>query len=77
MPSDKFEQINAGETASIENTKAKPLALSVTCDNGCEIKLELQPGQILSFSAGEANAELALHDGDASALRIIKPGAAT
>jgi hypothetical protein len=77
MPSDKSENIIAGETASIENTKSKPLKLSVTCDNGCELKLELQPGQIISFTPGEANAELVLHDGDASALRIIKPGAAT
>ena len=67
------EAIAAGETASIENTHSAPMAISIVSENGCKVELELAPAQVLNFSAGDANAVLALHEGDPSRLRIIKP----
>ena len=67
------EAIAAGETASIENIRSAPLSISVTSENGCKVEIELAPKQILSFTAGDANAMLVLHDADPSCLRIIKP----
>jgi invasion protein IalB len=67
------EAILAGDTASIENTHTAALAICLCSENGCKIEIELAPGQILSFAAGTANAELVLRSGDPAGLRVIKP----
>jgi hypothetical protein len=71
------EPILAGELASIENTLSSPLSISLVCDNGSHVDLELLPGQVLGFCAGDANAKLVLHEGDAAGLRVIKPESAS
>ena len=70
---DTNESIAAGETASIENTRSAPLSISLVSENGCKVDLELAPAQVLNFTAGDANAQLVLHNGDPSCLRVIKP----
>lgn len=71
--SETAEKIRAGDKASIENTKKKPLAISLLSDSGCEIEFELMPGQVVGFSAGTTDAQVILHQGDPAALLIIKP----
>jgi hypothetical protein len=71
--SDSLEKISAGEQASIENTHSTALALSVISDNGCQVEIELMPGQVLGFSAGDTDAKIVLHHGDPAGLLIIKP----
>jgi hypothetical protein len=69
------EKVMAGETASIENIHASALSISLSSEDGCKVAIDLAPGQVLGFTAGNANAELTLHDGDPAGLRVIKPGA--
>ena len=71
------EAISAGETASIENTDTEKLSISLICSNDCRVGIELEPGQILAFSAGSANAKVVLHHGDPAKLLIIKPESAS
>lgn len=71
------ETLFAGEKISIENTQSSPLAISVECANGCQIALDLLPGQSLGFSPGEADATLTLRDGDPAGLLLIRPETAT
>ncbi|MBS3803253.1 MAG: hypothetical protein KGY54_01810 [Oleiphilaceae bacterium] len=71
--SQKVENILPGETASIENTDAEPLFISVTCDRGCCLEMELMPGQAVTFSSGDLDAQVMLHSGDPSNLLVIKP----
>lgn len=67
------EKFMAGETASIENIHSRALSISLNCEDGSKLTLELAPGQVIGFTAGQCNAELLLHDGDPSCLRVIKP----
>ncbi|MDY6984203.1 MAG: hypothetical protein SV422_14050 [Pseudomonadota bacterium] len=67
------EKFMAGETASIENIHSRALSISLNGEDGGKLTLELAPGQVISFTAGQCNAELLLHDGDPSCLRVIKP----
>ena len=71
--SDSLEKISAGEQATIENTQSASLTISVISDSGCQVELELLPGQVLAFSAGDADAKIVLHQGDPAGLLIIKP----
>ena len=71
--SDNIEPIFAGETASLENIQGEPLSISLHCDNGCHIEIDLLPGQVMEFSAGNADARVVLHHGDPDGLSVIKP----
>jgi hypothetical protein len=71
------EKVMAGETASIENVHSAALSISLSNEDGCKFDLELVPGQILSFTAGQVSADLVLHHGDPRGLRVIKPGASS
>lgn len=74
---DSVEVILAGETASIENTQSTALSISLISDNGCHMEIELRPGQVVGFSAGNANAKVILHHGDPAGLLVIKPESAS
>jgi hypothetical protein len=67
----------AGETASIENIHAQALSISLSSEDGCKVALDLAPGQVLGFTAGNLNVDLTLHNGDPAGLRVIKPGTVT
>jgi hypothetical protein len=71
------EKVMAGETASIENIHARALSISLNSEDGCKVQLDLAPGQVLGFTAGNANVDLTLHNGDPAGLRVIKPGTVT
>lgn len=71
------ETIPANETASIENSGSAALSISLDCGNGCRVVLQLAPGQALELTTGELEASVALHDGDAKSLLIIKPETAS
>lgn len=72
--SDKlFEEIPAGDVVSIEHSQSTGIHISVHCDGGSRFDIELAPGQVLGFTAGDEGAKIFLHDGDPSALLIIKP----
>lgn len=71
------QTINAAETASVENAGSESLSLSLICDNGCRVDLELSAGQALEFTAGDANATIVLHHGDPKNVLIIKPESAS
>lgn len=71
--SDRFEKIAAGEKATIENIHREVLSISLINDSGCELEIELRPGQVVGFSAGSSDAKVVLHHGDPSGLLIIKP----
>jgi hypothetical protein len=77
MAERSHEKVMAGETASIENIHASALSISLNSEDGCKVALDLAPGQVLGFTAGKANVELTLHDGDPGGLRVIKPGTST
>lgn len=68
-----FEKISAGEKASIENTKSQPLAVSLQSDSGCCVEIDLAPGQVLTFAAGEVDAKVILPQGNPSGLLIVRP----
>ena len=67
------EKVMAGETASIENVHSSALSISLDGEDGCKVALELAPRQIMTFTAGQANVQLTLHNGDPAGLRVIKP----
>ncbi|MWJ28551.1 hypothetical protein GPM19_10085 [Halomonas sp. ZH2S] len=69
-----FEKIFSDETASIENTASIPLSISLVSDSGCQVEMELKPGQVINFSAGSMDANVILHNGDPANLLVIKPG---
>jgi hypothetical protein len=71
------ETLFAGEKISIENTQSSALAISVESVNGCQVALDLLPGQSLSFSPGEVDAKLILRNGDPAGLLLIRPETAT
>ncbi|GGO85708.1 hypothetical protein GCM10011348_34880 [Marinobacterium nitratireducens] len=71
------ETIPAGDMASIENIHSQELSISLICSDGCRVDIELVPGQVLEFSAGDGNARVVLHHGDPSKLLIIKPDSAS
>lgn len=71
------ETIRAGDMASIENTAAKELSISLVCGEGCRVDLELAPGQVLELSAGSLDVQVILHRGDPASLLIIKPDSAS
>ncbi|MDO8272930.1 MAG: hypothetical protein Q7U82_13610 [Gammaproteobacteria bacterium] len=71
------EKIGAGESANIENTGSEKLSISMICSNGCRVDMELAPGQMLEFSAGNSDARVVLHHGDPADLLIIKPESAS
>ena len=73
QPTPSSEKFMAGETASIENIHSRALSISLNGEDGSKVTLELAPGQIIGFTAGQCNAELTLHEGDSSCLRVIKP----
>lgn len=75
--SDINQSINAAETASVENAGSESLSLSLICNNGCRVDLELLAGQALEFTAGDSNATIVLHHGDPKNLLIIKPESAS
>ena len=67
------EKVMAGETAIIENLHSSALSISLDGEDGCKVALDLAPRQVMTFTAGQANVQLTLHNGDPSCLRIIKP----
>ena len=67
------EKVMAGETATIENTHTAALSISLATEDGCKVELELAPGQVLGFTAGQTSAQLTLNGGDPAGLRVIKP----
>lgn len=69
----KLEKIPAGEKASITNNGKKSLVISISSEGGCNLAMELLPGQTIGFEAGETSASVALHEGDPANLLIIKP----
>ncbi len=71
------EIIGAGEMASIENTHSEELSISLICGCGCQVDMELAPGQVLELSAGSSDAKIVLHHGDPDNLIIIKPESAS
>lgn len=71
--SDHVEKISAGEKASIENTRSTALSISLVSESGCHFEIELMPGQVMGFAAGDADATVVLHQGDPAGLLIIKP----
>lgn len=71
------EIISAGETASIENTHSEKLSISLLCGKDCRVGIELAPGQVVEFAAGDSDAKLVLHHGDPANLLIIKPESAS
>jgi len=71
------ETISAGNMASIENTHSEELSISLICGDGCQVDIELAPGQVLEFSAGNLDAKVVLHHGDPANLLIIKPESAS
>jgi hypothetical protein len=73
MTDNPCEEIPAGDTVSIENSQSSGLQISVRCDSGSRFDIELSPGQILGFSAGDEGAKIFLHEGDPASLLIIKP----
>lgn len=75
--SDISETISAGDTASIENTHLEKLSISIICSKYCRMDIELAPGQVLGFTAGDSDAEVVLHQGDPANLLIIKPDSAS
>jgi hypothetical protein len=75
--SDILEKIFAGEKASIENTQSIPLSISLVSDDGCQIEMELMPGQVVGFAAGSVDAKIILHHGDPAGLLVIKPESAS
>lgn len=75
--SDISETISAGDTASIENTHSEKLSISIICSKYCRMDIELAPGQVLGFTAGDSDAEVVLHQGDPANLLIIKPDSAS
>jgi hypothetical protein len=72
-PSDHFETISAGETASVENVTANALSVSLQGSHGSHIELELLPGQIIGVGAGNDEIRILLHEGDPADLLVIKP----
>lgn len=71
------ETLFAGEKISIENTQSSALAISLECANGCQVALDLLPGQSVGFSPGDTDATLTLRDGDPAGLLVIRPETAT
>lgn len=67
------EKVAAGEKASIENTQSTALSISLISDSGCNFDIELMPGQVIAFGAGNSDAQVILHQGNPAALLIIKP----
>jgi hypothetical protein len=72
-----FDEIPAGETVSIENSKDAGLKLRLVCNSGSEFNFELLPGQALGFTADREGAKIFLVEGDPKSLLIIKPETAT
>lgn len=71
------EQFSAGESASIENTHSENLSISLHCGKECRVDIELAPGQVVEFNAGNSEAKVVLHHGDPARLLIIKPESAS
>lgn len=76
-PLDINQHISAAETASVENVGSEALSLSLICDNGCRIDLELAEGRALKLTAGDSGAKIVLHHGDPKNLLIVKPETAS
>ncbi|NMT65055.1 hypothetical protein [Marinobacter orientalis] len=76
-PADIDETIRAGDTASIENTASEKLSVSLICSDACRVDIDLEPGQVLDFSAGSSDAKIVLHNGDPVNLLIIRPESAS
>lgn len=74
---DVGERIGAGESASIENTHTAKLSISLFCGDACRVDIDLGPGQVLEFTAGNSDAKVVLHHGDPANLLIIKPESAS
>lgn len=77
MTHDLFDEIQAGDTVSIENTDKSGLHISLICNGGSHLEIELLPGQSLGFSAGATGAKVVLHKGNPEGLLVIKPETAT
>jgi hypothetical protein len=73
QPASNSEKFMAGESASIENIHSNALSISLNGEDGSKLALDLAPGQVITFTAGQCNAELTLHQGDPACLRVIKP----
>lgn len=71
------ETIFAGEKVSIENTQSSALSISIDCKDGCQLDLDLMPGQIIGFSAGDLDAKVVLRSGDPAGLLLIRPESAS
>ena len=71
------ETIGAGEVANIENTHSEKLSISLHGGKGCRVSIELAPGQVVEFCAGDSEAKVVLHHGDPANLLIIKPESAS
>lgn len=72
-----FETIFPGDRASIENTSQSKVAIKLVSDNGYQVEIELEPGQIIGFTSGPAEADVIITKGEAEKILIIKPQVAT
>lgn len=77
QPSDYFEIIAPGETASVENVTNAALPLSFLAGNGSYLQFDLLPGQIIELGAGNEATRIVLREGDPSGLLVIKPESAS
>jgi hypothetical protein len=74
---DIYDEVSVNETASIENTGADNLSVSLICNTGCRVVFELVPGQVVELAGGSSGAKIILHHGDPDNLLIIKPESAS
>ena len=71
------ETIFPGEKITIENTHSAALSLQFESSNGCLLDLDLLPGQVLGFAAGDVEAKVILLNGDPAGLLLIRPESAS
>lgn len=69
-----FEQVEPGETMSVENVDDSELSIRIETADGTRLDLELVPGQVIELTAGDSAAQLLLmRDADPSGLLVMKP----
>ena len=68
----QVDEIQAGHTATIENTGAKPVAIGIEIADS-RLEMELAAGQMVEVATGESGGRVSLRKGDPSALLVIRP----
>ncbi|MFU8815397.1 MAG: hypothetical protein ACNA7W_08620 [Pseudomonadales bacterium] len=71
-----FEQVDPGDSVSVENVQDRDLSISVATADGSRMTLELAPGQVIELVAGDGGARVLLHHGDPTGLLVVKPDTA-